>query len=361
MAGYASSKLKKYNLGAQYVIIAPTEFSDAARTLGLYRRNQGLQAMLVGLDEVIDEFNAGIYSPYAIKNFLTFAYNNWRIKPQYVLLLGEGTVDYQNRLGAEDNLLPPILVNTQHGLFASDNRFADVSGNDGVPEFSIGRIPVATKEELAAVVAKIMNYEKTDGAWRNKIILAADNGDKAGKFAEDSDTIAAIIPLKYPIERVYLDERPITEARQMLLTGLNQGALFMNYIGHSGLDSFAEEGLLTMSDLPSLNNLSRLPVVTAMTCVIGRYELPGYDSLGEALLLRANGGAVAVWAPSGLSYNSEAVALDEGFYKRMFLTGNKPRLGDAVLTSLREYGKNRSGREMIDIYNILGDPGLVVK
>ena len=50
-----------------------------------------------------------------------------------------------------DNLLPPLMAATPHGLFASDNRFADVEGDDGVPEMAIGRLPVVTSDELDAV------------------------------------------------------------------------------------------------------------------------------------------------------------------------------------------------------------------
>ena len=47
----------------------------------------------------MNEFNYGIYNPKAIRDFLSYAYNNWKKSPRYVVLAGNGTYDYKNNLG----------------------------------------------------------------------------------------------------------------------------------------------------------------------------------------------------------------------------------------------------------------------
>jgi hypothetical protein len=107
-----------------------------------------------------------------------------------------------------------------------------------------------------------------------------------------------------------------------------------------------------------LTNGSKLPVVTAMTCTINRFAVPGVPSLGELLVKSPAGGAAAVWGPSGLSYHGEARQLAEIFYRT---ASDGSRLGDSVVRSLVEYGKLGGDGRMLDIYNLLGDPALLVR
>jgi hypothetical protein len=55
----------------------------------------------------------------------------------------------------------------------------------------------------------------------------------------------------------------------------------------------------------------------------------GTDSLGEAIIKAPNGGAVSVWASSGLTIPYGQVAVSRRFYELLF-TGQAQRLGDAT-------------------------------
>jgi hypothetical protein len=190
-------------------------------------------------------------------------------------------------------------------------------------------------------------------------MMLADDPDVGGNFPADSDDIGALIPHNFDTRYIYLYEHTPEEVRQLVIDGINQGALLLNYMGHGAMDRLSQEGILLTDDVPLLVNDDRLPVVTAMTCVVGRFEIPGYDSLSEALLLHKEGGAVAVWAPTGLSINSHAKILDEAFFREIFVNGENT-LGDAVLNALIEYHDQGEKTYIIDIYNLLGDPGLQV-
>jgi hypothetical protein len=355
----APSKLKQDKNQADYLLIAPSELKEAAERLADYRQGK-LDTMVVELQDIYDEFNYGLSSPEAIRDFLSYVYHNWRKVPRYVVLVGEGTYDYKDNKGYGDNLFPVLMVATPHGLFAGDNRFVDVVGNDGVPEMAIGRLPVVTSDELDAFIDKIMAYESTGGNWRDRVLMLADNPDDAGNFPADSDAVAALMPSGFTTEKIYLSEYSISVARSLVLGGFNEGALLLNYIGHAGLDRLAQEEMLRSSDVSSLANGNRLPVVTAMTCNAGQFAIPGYDALGELLVLHEYGGAIATWAPTGYSLNDLGVIIDKGFFRAAFVDGENI-LGDVVLKALVDYAMTGKPVYMMDIYNLLGDPALEMR
>lgn len=359
VAGSPSQWRRRWNR-AEYVIIAPSELQEAAQGLADYRRGTGLASVVVELEDIYDEFNYGIASPQAVKAFLTYAYHNWRRAPGYVVLAGDGTYDYKDNQGYGDNLVPPIMVNTPDGLFASDNQFVDVVGDDGVPEMAVGRLPVMTAEELEAAIGKIMAYESGGGdGWTKAVLMVADNADLGGNFPVDSDEVAAIVPDAYTAERIYLSEYPLAEARQVLQDRIHGGALLVNFIGHAGMDRLAQEGVLLTDDVDSLENSDRPFVMTAMTCLVGRFAIPGYDTLSEALVLHGGGGAIAVWAPTGLSRNLPALFLDKEFFRAAFEDGEKV-VGQSILRALEAYS-GQGPSYMTSIYNLLGDPALKMK
>ena len=345
---------------ADYLIITVPHLQSVAEQLASYRQGKGLKTMVVLQDDIMDEFNYGNYSPDAIRNFLIYAYNNWAKYPDYIVLAGEGNDDYKNYQGYGGNLIPPIMIGSPDGLFPSDNYFADIN-DDHIPEIAIGRLPAGTSEEFQALVNKIISYENSSGNnWKNTVILLADNPDIGGDFTADSNALASIIPQTYSIQKIYLSENSAEDTKQMLLSGINNGAVLLNYLGHASMDRLAQEGILTLDDISSLNNYEKLPVITALTCVLGNYSIAGFDSLGVAMLLKQNGGVSAVFSPTGMSLNSQALDLGKSFYQAYFEKQGQT-LGEIVLHALNKSKYDGVSGYIIDIYNILGDPALQLK
>jgi uncharacterized repeat protein (TIGR01451 family) len=347
--------LSRETNAADYLLVVPESLKEAARSLAQYRVGQGLATMVVGLEDIYDEFNAGLAEPPAIRTFLRYATSRWSTPPRYVALVGRGTYDYKDVSGFGDNLVPTLLVGSPDGLVASDIAFADLTGDDGVPEIAIGRVPVLTAADLADYVAKIQAHESSAGdAWQRHVLMAADDPDVAGNFTADSESVTALLPPDYTATRVDLATTPPAAGRAAILQAINDGVVAFNYIGHGAPDRLAQENLFTTADVASLHNSDRLPVFLAMTCSAGNFATPGYPSLGEAMLLRKGGGAFAVWAPSGLSENPSAVRLDQGFFRGAFVDGEKV-LGDLVVRSLGELDASGS-TYMRYMYNLLGEP-----
>ncbi len=338
---------------ADYIIITTKELAAAAQELADYRKGQKLKTMVVDLEDIMDEFNYGISSPKAIHAFLAYAYANWKKAPKYVLLAGDGTYDYKDDMGIGDNLVPTLMAETPDGLSPSDNLFADMD-NDHVPDIAIGRLPVLTAEELRSVISKIIAYESSAG---KRIVMLADNQDDGGNFPSDSNDVAALVPAGYSVGKIYLSSYTLEQARQLLFNEINNGTALLNYIGHAGVNILANEGLLKLSDVAAMQNSGKPFVLTAMTCTVGNFALPGYESLSEALITTDSGGAVAVWAPSGLSYNYLSKVLDEHFFLGAF--GNRGvALGDVILNTFRNYRATGGPAYIMDIYNLQGDPAL---
>jgi len=116
--------------------------------------------------------------------------------------------------------------------------------------------------------------------------------------------------------------------------------------------------LLTTADVGLLNGGARSPILTALTCNIAHFAYPGYRFLGEDLVLRAGGGAMAVYAPSGLSYDGPAVQLGQQLFPS--LLGAPTLIGDAIQRGIRGFAAV-GDRSLVRVYNLLGDPALAVK
>lgn len=342
---------------ADYLVIAPAAWRAAAERLAGLRKSQGLATTVVNLEEISDTFGHGVATPQAIRAFLAEAWSSWPRRPRYVALAGQGTLDYRDLLGHGDNVLPPLMVHSAGGLFPSDNRLGDVNG-DGLPEMAVGRIPVLTASGLQAFIDKLTAYET--GApveWARHVLLLSDAPDQGAVFADDSERIAAQIPSSFQAERIDLGTEPLTAARARLFAGLTEGTGLINYVGHGGLDRLAAGGLLTSADVAGLTNGDRLPVVTAMTCTVNRFAVPGVPALGEVLVEHPGGGAVAVFGPSGLADSADSRSLAEIFYRRTAERGTL-RLGDLILRSYAELRAQGGDASLLDLYNLLGDPAL---
>ena len=190
--------------------------------------------------------------------------------------------------------------------------------------------------------------------------MLADNPDDSGNFPADSDTLVSIIPSDFTVEKIYASEHSLIDTRQLLIDGINRGAMLINFMGHGGLGQLGRKGLLKTSDVNSLTNGERMPILTAMTCVVGRYSTPGYDSLSESLILKENGGAIAVIAPTGLSIHSQAMLLNQKFFSAVFEDG-EDLIGDAIINAYRNYSNSGGDNYTLRIYNLIGDPALIIK
>ncbi len=349
--------------GADDLIITSAGLRAAAQSLADYRQSRGLHTLVVTVDDVMDDFADGLLNPAAIHDLLVYAAANWQPHPRYVTLAGKGTYDYRDLLGFHDDLVPPLMVASYEGLVPSDGAYAAIKG-DGLPDLPIGRIPALTAAELTAYVNKVVAYESGGlGPGAKQVLLVADAPDAAGDYVAGSDQLAAQVPAGLQVSKDYLPpgagQAQIDAARAQLLGAFDNGGVLVNYVGHGGLDRLATPGLLTTDDVAQLTGGPRSPVLTALTCNIAHFAYPGYRFLGEELIVQPGGGAMAVYAPTGLSYDGPAVQLGQHLLPAL-LAAPGTVLGDAILHGIRGYAAT-GDLTLLPAYNLLGDPVLAIK
>ncbi|MDP2365032.1 MAG: C25 family cysteine peptidase, partial [Ignavibacteria bacterium] len=184
--------------GAKFIIVTHKNFREAANNLKTYKENQApitISTYIADIDQIYNEFSCGVTDPTAVRDYLKYAFDNWQIEPQYVLLFGKGTYDYKNIEGYGDNFIPTWQSDESLALtvsYTTDDFFARISGPDTAIDIALGRITCANPIEANNIVNKIINYELNQerGNWRNLITLVADDGLKSDGTYEGSEHTA---------------------------------------------------------------------------------------------------------------------------------------------------------------------------
>lgn len=369
--------------GADYIIISPSEFVAAVQPLADYRATTGLRVRSISLQDVYDQFNYGLPSAEAIRDFLSYAYGNWPgTPPSYVLLVGDGTYDLRNYLSTSaPTYLPPFLamVDPDLGQTASDNRFVTLVGNDLLADMYIGRFPVNSVAETTIMVEKTIKYEtdSPSGPWQKKALFITDDlQNGGGAFYAFSDSVAdgtvdgttsgdLLLPSEYQRTKVYMGqtcavENPSVVCRNQINQALNEGVAIMSFVGHGTKDAWTAEKLYDESLILGLNNGDKQPVILAMTCQEGYFQLPDKPALAEISVRSAGKGAVASWSPTGFGLATGHDLMERGFMLAVFHK-DMPLLGQAT-----QYGKlflhenSSAGRydDLLDTFMLFGDPAL---
>jgi len=349
------SRLDRKGNKADYLIIAPRTLSKTATALASYRGGR-FSVKIAWVEDIYDEFTHGRVDPAAVERFLSLVHRRWRRAPEYVALLGRGTLDHRDRKGYSDSLIPVLMTATPWGLYASDNRYADIDG-DGVAEFALGRIPVSNDKEGLAYVKKLKAYEASpSGGWTGRAVVAADNPDNAGDFHAGSDVIAADLSAEgYTVRRAY---HPDDDLRGILTESATWASAYVNYVGHGSRMQLGStsEGFLKSGDVPSLKNKVLLPLFAALTCSVGDDTYPGDDSVTGELVRHGAGGAVAALAPTGLSLDSDAHVLNRAFVRGLASDGRS--IGEAWRESQAAGARESISPFMLEIYQVTGDPAV---
>lgn len=346
--------------GADYLVITHSDFRSALDPLLALRQSQGLSVAVEDVAAIYDAFD-GRPTGEAIRAYLANAYATWNPRPAYVLLVGDGTFD--PRRYQPDSLptyLPPYLADADPFTdeTAADNRYVAVHGSDALPDMALGRLPVNSPAEAQAIVGKIVQAETNPapGTWNSVVAFLSDNADEAGNFPATSQAMAAAyIAPPFSAQQILVTS-PITPTYQAVLGRWNVGMSLMLYNGHASVRQLAAERAFHADDVAGLTNASRLPVVLHMTCFTGMYHLRTGASLDERLARQPNAGAAAVWGSTSLGVANGHDELAKGFLQALFVQ-QQPVIGMATLAGkARLAGSQVSGQDLLDTFNLLGDP-----
>jgi len=341
---------------AQYLVIAHPQFADAAEALVAHRQAQGLTTDIVDVEQIYAQFGLGEADPSAIRDYITFATANRRTR--YVLLVGGDTYDYQNHLGIGSiSFIPSIYAATSDIVLHAplDALFADGDG-DGVPNLAIGRLPVRTVAELQTAIAKIIQSESPRA--NHEALLVSGASDPGTSFSGMNSEFATALPSGWSTSQADVDGLGVAAARAALFSGWAQSPALVSYTGHSAPGQWTYDPLLTAADVDQLAGTTPVPTVVQWGCWNTYYVSPSANSLGQALLLKGNHGAAAVFGAVSLTDISGHRHLAPPMLSR-FESGR--RIGDAILEARLALAAQgiRFVEPMLGA-NLLGDPAMVL-
>ena len=239
---------------------------------------------------------------------------------------------------------------------ASDNGFADLD-DDGLPDLTIGRLPVDTPAQLATLVSKIIRYESAPiGPWQRQINLVAGTGG----FGDVSDgviekasrgMISELIPPEYAVSLTWANWSSAfcpdpREFADTTVERLNEGCLFWVYMGHGHphrLDYVRTPAggfpMFSQQDVERVQCRHGFPVALMLACYTGAFDLPN-DCLSEQLVLQP-GGPVAAVCSSRVSMPYGMSALSLGLIEEYF-AGDRQTLGEMLLVAKRKLGQSQA-------------------
>ena len=367
------------------LIVTSGDFLDQANRLaGHHRTFDGFKVTVATNEQIYNEFSSGAPDIAAIRDFARFLYQKSEAgsKLRYLLLFGDGSYDFKDRIPNNTNRV--LTFQTKESLnsvysYASDDFFGLLDTNEGnnavgLIDIGIGRFPVNTTEQAKIAVDKCLFYannsEASLGDWRNKLCFIADDGNSNTHFRQVEKQIFPLIrniaPV-YNVNKIYIDafKQVSTPSGQLspdvnnaIGTNIGNGVLLMNYTGHGGEIGWADEGILTVSEINSWTNYNHMPVFMTATCEFSRYDDPERISAGEHVFLNPLGGGIALFTTTRLANAGTNIELTLYFYDTLFskYKGEYPRFGDVIA-----YAKNKMGTgdaSLIRNFVLLGDPAL---
>ncbi len=397
------SDLRNTGNQADLIVIAhPTALGVTATTtlnslLAWKLANQGITSKVAMIQDVYDEFGDGLQTPQAIKNFLAFTLSTnpgegWSgRKPAWVMLIGDGSYDskYNDTSVPASNFVPTQILfkdDPAFGYYASDSILAGVAGNDAIPDLVVGRVPTRTDVQTATVLQKLLDYEQNPpaGNWRRHAVFVSDRGKNysANEAQDWEDTNTAgrnwlkLPPNTQRTMRYWTDycggtssgcsNQKIELLRSDIKKAVNgtdsvsDGASIMQYTGHGNFvvwsdDAFFAEGWDGIFDVNSLNNGGKLPWLIVHNCLSAGFMDVNDVTLGEDWLKKSGGGALAVFAPSGLTDTYSGIDITDKLWSRLFGRTKDRILGNAVADAMN-FICGLGAQETCQNYVLLGDP-----
>ena len=347
--------------GCDHLSIVADDFYAKSKELEDFYTEQGINSYRVKLSDIYNQFNYGIVSPYAIKNFLKSAYDSWQKFPKWALLIGDANLTDNSK-----NLLPTMMYQTyKYGGSASDYWYSLLNEDDNLPDIAIGRWACGTMPEFETLLNKRINYDnqQESGSWRNKYLFIAGYEDLF-KIQTDYLTENIMIP---PVSLSRILINPSNQSSRFfagtdtLINRINRGLKVVNFMGHGGGAVWADNSLLRLEDLYKLRNGNKLPFLSSLTCFTS--DFAAQQSLGEAITEQFQGGAIGLFGSSGVGWMKNDFLLGQPLFK--YLQNDELSIGEIIqLTKIDYLTKNSSfgylKNSMVFQYNLLGDPGIVL-
>lgn len=375
-------------ISTNLLIVTDELFLGNANMLAeFHRSHDNLSVHVITTKQIYNEFSTGSQDISAIRNFAKMIYFKGigtSDELRYLLLFGDASYDYKNRIPNNTNFVPTFESTNSldpTGSFLCDDYFTlfdSIEGNVGGFEsmdIGVGRLPVKNTTEANAVVQKIIRYASDPaslGAWRTDICFIGDDAEDVTQHQRQANDLANMVDTMQPcynINKIFLDDYvQISDSSGASYPSVNtainkqieNGALIMNYTGHGNENGLANEHILTLPMIESWSNINKLPLFMTATCEFGRFDNPAVTSAAELIFLHPNGGGIAMMTTPRLVYSTPNYYLNLSFINNVFSLnqdGEHYRLGDLIrLTKNDPMNAGTNKRS----FTLLGDPALML-
>ncbi|WP_295201269.1 type IX secretion system sortase PorU [uncultured Chryseobacterium sp.] len=390
-------KINNQNLSAlqnvDYLIITVPEMMGQAQRMANYHQTKNnYNVQIVDTDKIYNEFGSGSRDLTAIRDFVT-RLNTPVGTLKYVLILGDTSYDYKNRISGNTNVVSSYESEESGDFvssFVTDDYIVMTQPQTSVyivnnlPDLPIGRIPAANVTEAGNMVDKTLAYYNSlsgqstpFGEWRMKLDFVADD-DKDGGVPFHTVMNNSLVNIfeqptntnlkEYNVRKLYLDAfQAQSTAGGQRFPQVNQAisndignSLYLFYFGHGGINGWAQERVLTLDEIQNANNFtnvySRFPFVSTITCEFTLWDDPETASAGEQFIKLKQGG------PAMMITSSRAIAVGYGidftnlYTQNIFKLTNDDfdTLGYAHLNAKKQRGSDGNHLKV----NLLGDPAM---
>jgi hypothetical protein len=393
----AIGKILNQNLtdlpAANNLIITHKTWLGVAKDLAKFHTEErNIVSHVVDVDEIYNEYSSGSKDVMAIRRFIIEQYNKSPSanKLSTVTLFGKSCVDYKGVNKTVNTCIDyvptyeTLFSNDFLESFCTDDFFGllnptdtNIYKNNKLLSVGIGRLPVSSLEEAKQILAKIKAYKSKEsyGDWRNITTTVSDDYDNAsdGSFYVQNENMNRFIKstnIKTNQTKIYLDAffqeqfsggQRYEDAEKMLKDNFTFGSLLITYIGHGGASNWAQERVLSTSDLPIYKNLNSLPFLTTATCGFAPYDKPNSSnkSAGERFLLQKDGGAIGLLTTCREVLISDQASFMDNFIRSFYdrkTDGNFYTLGDIARETKNKNLLNSNSQKVV----LLGDPALEI-
>lgn len=369
------------------IVVTPQEFLSQANKLKQIHEMEGLRTVVVTDQEVYNEFSSGEMDPTAIKQFARCIYekqkNNAKDRLKYLLLFGDGTFDYKNRVKGNNNYLPTYQFDESEDFLSamvSDDYFGMMDDDESLKgtdllDIGVGRMLISNQKQADEMLAKIEEYIRKNQSqtdWRTKMVLIADDEEGGYFINNDTEPQSKFLNLKHPeinVVKLYSDAfQQISTAGGERYPALNtqidnqfyNGALVISYVGHGGPSGAAEERILTIEQVSSYKNIKNLPLFMSSTCEFTKYNDPTRVSAGEVLYLNPMGGAIALMTTTRPVFFGVNTISGNAFCKNVLqydsISNSSLTFGEIFRRTKNQSGTSSNRRS----FTLIGDPALKI-
>lgn len=330
---------------------------DPVEDYRLYRSSpQGgsHKAAVYLIDQLEDQFGLGIsMHPLSIRNFIHWARANFTDPVKNVLLVGKGVTYNQFFINQSNATIKQLCLVPTFGNPASDNLLTAVAGSS-TPQVPIGRISAINKQEVAAYLSKLKEYEQlytfnspsiADKAWKKNVVHVVGAGDNntSNLLAAALEGHARIIEDSFYAANVHTFSKTSADAVEQVAS-IRLGRLFeegigvLTYFGHSSSNALE----FNLDNPQTYNNAGKYPVMIVMGCNAGNFynfhlaRLQTKETISEKFVLAEDRGAVAFLASTHLGIIHYLDIYNTRTYRAMTGTHYGATLGEIMDEAIRK-------------------------